>query len=853
MSWITTADPLALLAIQAGQVNAPSRNIGAVGSTDIDAQQRLIKIGEPVPIVFARFRSNNGGILISPGASEARFENDSNNNVTAYYHLPLSEGQIDSIPVKDVFQQACNVGSHTQTYGRRAGTWIPGNYIVQRAGKDLPSAPYFCGSIGLYPGISTLSFNVKIPDGFDQYDRQVHLFIRGGMHVTRIYDGVTGPSDNFADLVKWLLVNTSRVPSAMIDNAALLSAATFLEYNGFTCNCELRESTSYADLVTRWAPYFLLGESNNGGKKGLRPLLPVTAAGQIKTTAITPEYVFTDDTVIAGSVEIDYISLADRLPFVAQVIWRQQLESDIGIIRTAEVRYEGTAESGPYETHDLSAFCTSEDHATKVAAYILAKRVYPTHVIRFSARPQAHTISVAVGDIVEVTLERDATVGIASSHSYLYQVERITKTLAGDVSYEATHFPIDSQGRSLIALDVAAVFGTGIVLASNRTGVSCNINYLVPGFVGDGGGGGGGGGDDIPTEEFIEKGDDDDPETGPGDFGLTVLTVDENGGITGVSITDPGSGLAGGDFTGIGIGPSGGSGGGAGAGGGGGSAGGGGGGGGAGAGGSGGGGAGGGSGAVGTGTTSGGKLTGFTITNPGSGFTAGQTVRPRPTGSGSGAAAGSSAKPLPPSGSGSGFGGRRPSPGGRPGDDGGDASNPTTPTVTNPTGGPVGAPGSTVTVPVPCPDPNYTVEWINENGPILVSKPVMVVNRQTAGTTVTGKVTCGGGGGGSSSYTTKLPDNPLPDPPTPYCDFVYTTRYKLQSTINPAVFATGDIESAGEPAWYIITGIASGDFWRRDPASCAEQKVGGWSDYLIQEFTTIKAVTATNTVIYSVE
>jgi hypothetical protein len=55
-------------------------------------------------------------------------------------------------------------------------------------------------------------------------------------------------------------------------------------------------------------------------------------------------------------------------------------------------------------------------------------------------------------------------------------VERITKTLAGDVSYEATHFPIDDQGRSLIALDVAAAVGTGIILPSGRTGVSCDVN-----------------------------------------------------------------------------------------------------------------------------------------------------------------------------------------------------------------------------------------------------------------------------------------------------------------------------------------------------------------------------------------
>lgn len=518
MSWITAADPLALVAIQAGQINAPSRSGAATSTTQLDAQQRFITLGEPVPIVFARFRNSKGGILVSPGATEAQFVNDLSNNVTARYHLPISEGQISSIARKDVFQRACRVGSHTQTYDRRAGTWPPGNFLVQRAGKNLPTAPYFCGSVGLYTGISTLSFSVTIPDGFDQYNRQVHLFIRGGMYVTRIYDSVFGPSDNFADLVKWLLVNTSRVPSAMIDDAALSTAATFLEYNSFTCNCEIKQSTNYTDLLSNWAPYFLLGESNNGGKKGLRPLLPTTATGAIDTGAITPEYTFTEDFILPETLEINYLSLADRLPFVAQVIWRQQLESNIGIVRTAEVRYAGTASSGPYEAHDLSAFCTNENHAVKVGAYILAKRTYPTHVIRFTARPQAHNINVTVGDIISVNLQRQATNYVASSHHYLYQVERITKTLAGDVTYEATHFPVDDQNRSLIALDVAAATGTGIIIPNIRTGVTCDVNSSTD--------------NTIPAEEYIEPGDANDPTDGTG--------TDTSTGAGSVTVISPG-------------------------------------------------------------------------------------------------------------------------------------------------------------------------------------------------------------------------------------------------------------------------------------------------------------------------
>lgn len=520
MSWVKASDPLALLAIQAGQVPNPSTQEGAAGSSRLDVDQRSVDIGEAVPIVFARRRNNAGGVLISPGATEARFSNDTSNNVTASYHLVLGEGRMDPIPVKDVFQRACRVGSHTQTYNRRAGTWTPGNFIVERVGFDKPEASYICGSIGLYPDMTTLGFEVTIPNGFDYWRRQVHVFIRGGMWVTRLMDSVTGPSDNFADLVQWMLLNNGRVPAALIDTTALASAAEFLEVNGLTCNCWLREAVNYGDFISSWAPYFLLGESNIGGKKGLRPLLPVNNDGTIKTTAIVPQYVFTEDEIIPGTLDIEYTSWADRQPFVAQMTWRQELGDDAAIIRTAEVRFINSAEAGPYESHDLSAFCTSEAHAVKAGAYIIAKRRYMSHVIRFSARPQAHNKLLIPGSIIRVKLRRTTTGGGPSDHDYLYQVERITKTLAGDVGYECSHFPVDDQARSIVAQIVTAATGSGVLFDTNSSGIGCDINSPID--------------NTIPDEEFtVPDIDDFDPD----DFESVIDDLD---------IPEIGSGSAGG-------------------------------------------------------------------------------------------------------------------------------------------------------------------------------------------------------------------------------------------------------------------------------------------------------------------
>ena len=340
----------------------------------------------------------------------------------------------------------------------------------------MPEASYYCGTVGVYSGMSTLSFSVTIPNGFDQWNRQVHCFIRNGMIVTRLVDSVTGSSNNYADLVHWCLINSSKIPSTLVDTTALTRAANFLNTNRFNCDVNLKESTNLPDLLARFSPYLLVTETRNLGKRGLRPLLPINNDYTINTGSINWEFTFTEEHVLPGSFEITYTPLADRKPFCAQMLWRQQLTDDFGIIRTAEVRYGQTALNGPFEQHDMSAFCTVENHAVKAGAYILARRKYITHTLRFSCRPGVFNTLLEPGDIVRVTLTRAASGTASVDHDFLYELNRVTKTLRGDLTLELTHFPVDSQGRSLVAVDVAAAVGSGVVLTSNKSGVGCDIN-----------------------------------------------------------------------------------------------------------------------------------------------------------------------------------------------------------------------------------------------------------------------------------------------------------------------------------------------------------------------------------------
>jgi hypothetical protein len=530
MTTIAT-DPLAILALQAGNVSSPLKTSAAGGNTNTQGSQRSIVMGEPIPIVFTRRSGTNGGVMLQPGATEAAFSVNGANTITAKYHLVLGEGQMPGVQRRDVTQIGIRRGSFSQTYDKRAGDWTPGNTITVPATGEFRSASYNCGGgssgYGTYAQMSTFSFTTVCPLGDESWKGQVSVFIRGGMQVTRLVDGQYGPSSNMVDLLKYLLERSSRIPSTLIDSASLSAAATFVDVNQFRWDGVLDQSTNVRDWLAQSLPYFLLREASVNGKFGLKPLLPTNASGTINTGSIVPRFLFDESSVLGGTFEIEYIPLADRKPICCLMQWRQQGECQWPLVRTTEVRYPGDALSGPFEQHDLSAICTNETHAVKIGAYILARRRYITHTARITLRPGAASTTVVAGDVVQLLLKREASTGSVGKHNRFYQVERIRKTVTGELTLELMHFPIDDTGRSLIALDVAAASGKGLLLNPNTNGApdvySCDDNLIPPD-------------DSRPTDDWPKI---------PDDY--------YDGDLTGGDLTGgdgAGGGLTGGDITG---------------------------------------------------------------------------------------------------------------------------------------------------------------------------------------------------------------------------------------------------------------------------------------------------------------
>ena len=474
---LNISDPLSLLAYQSGLADPPLVEAAAQAADDLTAQQQAYKIGDPVPIVFCRRVSGNGGVMVSPGATEARYENDGTTNaLTVSLHLVLSEGELPTIPIKDVFVGPCRQGTWDQNYDRRSGTWFPGNFVTDVAGKQPWACPYYCGTSGRYENMTTLSYVNTFVDGSERWDHQVHVFVREGIKITRIIDSTLGPSNNVIDLAIYLMNESGRIPSTLIDTTQMLAAANFCDTNGLLYNGVFKESLNLDEWLEQIGNDFLLRLVDTDGKFGFRPRLPVNADHTIKTTTIDWVFTFTEDHLLPDGFEIQYIPLEDRLPVCLQMMWRQQPDADIGFPRTTEVRFTGEATDGPFEQYDLSQFCTSETHAVKVGAYRLARRKYITHTLRLTVRPSSYNSTLALGDVVRVRLRRETATTALDYHNFLYEVERIEKTASGACVFDLTHLPIDDQGRSLVALEVAAATAPGVVISAGRSDYSCDDN-----------------------------------------------------------------------------------------------------------------------------------------------------------------------------------------------------------------------------------------------------------------------------------------------------------------------------------------------------------------------------------------
>ena len=318
----------------------------------------------------------------------------------------------------------------------------------------------FPGSGGTFGGMTTLAVTGGYVNGTDQsfLSQQIRCFIRNGVIVDKVLGG-SGSSSSFPDLAYYLLKRTGSVVEQLIDLPSFQAAATFNEQIGLPFNGVLSNSVNLRDYLTSVSQYYLLRFVQSGGKYMLKPLLPLAADGSLDVGAITPVATFNNANIVAGSYAKEYTPTDSLRPFCALMSWRAQTSAVFSQSQVTEVRYEGFAVDGPFEQYDMDEFCTDSRHAEAIGTYIISTRRYVTNTVSFQTT--SNSSGLLPTDVIEVVWSYESQ-GVTRETTDLYQVDSILEDQQGVYRIQATHFPTDATGRSLVALDVQNVLSTAL-------------------------------------------------------------------------------------------------------------------------------------------------------------------------------------------------------------------------------------------------------------------------------------------------------------------------------------------------------------------------------------------------------
>jgi hypothetical protein len=295
--------------------------------------------------------------------------------------------------------------------------------------------------------------------------RQISLFYENGAAVD-LYSGglisgnyATGASNQFVDLAMYMFTLMKRASgattdplSAPIDVSNLQALATFCTNNGLLFNGIIEQSVNVINYISSTAPFFLMSFISSNGRYSLQPLLPLTTGNQIKTTALTPVLTFTEDEIIPGSFEKQYIDADERRAVNVSLTWREADPLIIGIQRTTTVRYPGTDSNAPTQQFDMTDFCTSAAHAAIYGKYELARRKFSTHIISFTT--PLLTTNLLPTQIIKIQRQRVNSRGDNRQEIEWYQVTDVKHNSAGITGISAAQFPVDGSDIAKISNEV---------------------------------------------------------------------------------------------------------------------------------------------------------------------------------------------------------------------------------------------------------------------------------------------------------------------------------------------------------------------------------------------------------------
>lgn len=222
----------------------------------------------------------------------------------------------------------------------------------------------------------------------------------GGIDQVRcwISNGITS-SNSFPELVRYLLENINGVSTSLLDTASFTTARDFCANRKLFFDGVISERVNIRTYIAELAPFFLLNFVIANGKFSLQPAIPSSATPPISQ-------IFTANNIIDGSLRLEYLPADQRRDFQALMTYRTHAKNQLPVVRTFRTRFASSSPDVPVESFDMSAYCTSRQHAQQVARYFLSLRKRVTHSIQFKTAPEG--AGIAPGSYIKVALEQTA-------------------------------------------------------------------------------------------------------------------------------------------------------------------------------------------------------------------------------------------------------------------------------------------------------------------------------------------------------------------------------------------------------------------------------------------------------------
>lgn len=280
---------------------------------------------------------------------------------------------------------------------------------------------------------------------------QLRVWLATGIEVKRFLPSESseiGPSNIFVDLVYHLLTDTTAgagnvVSAEMIRTEDFPATAQFLATNKLFFDGAIDSPINIRQFVSDTAPFFLCHFVISEGKFSIVPALPTDVAGNISQNPVQIKQLFTGGNIIEGSYNVEYLGAEERKNFQAAIRYRHERKNQLPEEKTLVVRYaEGGSSNYPFESFDMTQYCTSRDHAFLTAKYLLSLRRRVTHSVKFQTSP--HGLSLAPGDYIRVVTEASPYQS-ASNGSISADGTIVSATSLEDGEYSIVYFGVEDD------------------------------------------------------------------------------------------------------------------------------------------------------------------------------------------------------------------------------------------------------------------------------------------------------------------------------------------------------------------------------------------------------------------------